>query len=568
MTKRRKHILIFIFTAMLLLILVATWLVWLLQPVSEEEIARTDTVVMTETRYIVSADSVDIFAFSSPRGDTLLNDIVATGKHLKEKEHGTQNAQWVRRWQLLPYCGGTLAVESYDTAKICKYTSDEVLALLKRESIHLSSLLHLADAQKKDIDYFTKTHTVTDNGFDIVVRYGEELAIAEDSVTSAVTLVEKALCGKKLRIRLDRRYYIESYLGHIECIPTKSNDSVTTLRITPNEQQEDVEIERGFSTRINHSRLTAASAFARLAARHQKTVALHNTIFDRKGTYTGSRDSIDQPHGYGRYVSRQGEFYEGEWVHGKREGVGFTMVPGKHLHLGEWKDDRFLGERITYTPERIYGIDISRFQHEEGRKRYSIDWRNLRITSLGKLSKKKINGSVNYPVSFVYIKATEGITVKSKYFAPDYVAAKKYGYRAGAYHFFSIMSPGSKQAEYFLKNSRYKKGDLPPVLDVEPTDAQIRKAGGIENIFRNMRAWLNTVEKMRGVRPILYINQGFVNKYLSLAPDLKKKYEVWIARYGEYKPDVKLIYWQLCPDGRVNGIHGDVDINVYNGFSF
>ena len=568
MTKRRKHILIFIFTAMLLLILVATWLVWLLQPVSEEEIARTDTVVMTETRYIISADSVDIFAFSSPRGDTLLNDIVATGKHLKEKEHGTQNAQWVRRWQLLPYCGGTLAVESYDTAKICKYTSDEVLALLKRESIHLSSLLHLADAQKKDIDYFTKTHTVTDNGFDIVVRYGEELAIAEDSVTSAVTLVEKALCGKKLRIRLDRRYYIESYLGHIECIPTKSNDSVTTLRITPNEQQEDVEIERGFSTRINHSRLTAASAFARLAARHQKTVALHNTTFDRKGTYTGSRDSIDQPHGYGRYVSRQGEFYEGEWVHGKREGVGFTMVPGKHLHLGEWKDDRFLGERITYTPERIYGIDISRFQHEEGRKRYSIDWRNLRITSLGKLSKKKINGSVNYPVSFVYIKATEGITVKSKYFAPDYVAAKKYGYRAGAYHFFSIMSPGSKQAEYFLKNSRYKKGDLPPVLDVEPTDAQIRKAGGIENIFRNMRAWLNTVEKMRGVRPILYINQGFVNKYLSLAPDLKKKYEVWIARYGEYKPDVKLIYWQLCPDGRVNGIHGDVDINVYNGFSF
>ena len=48
--------------------------------------------------------------------------------------------------------------------------------------------------------------------------------------------------------------------------------------------------------------------------------------------------------------------------------------------------------------------------------------------------------------------------------------------------------------------------------------------------------------------------------------DIKKKYNVWIARYGEYKPDVHLVYWQLSPDGRVNGIHGDVDINVFNGY--
>jgi lysozyme len=41
---------------------------------------------------------------------------------------------------------------------------------------------------------------------------------------------------------------------------------------------------------------------------------------------------------------------------------------------------------------------------------------------------------------------------------------------------------------------------------------------------------------------------------------------VWIARYGEYKPDVKLVYWQLSPEGRVNGITGPVDINVFNGY--
>jgi lysozyme len=57
-----------------------------------------------------------------------------------------------------------------------------------------------------------------------------------------------------------------------------------------------------------------------------------------------------------------------------------------------------------------------------------------------------------------------------------------------------------------------------------------------------------------------------VNKYLPLAPDIRENYQVWIARYGEYKPDVQLVYWQLCPDGRVKGIHGEVDINVFNGY--
>jgi lysozyme len=41
---------------------------------------------------------------------------------------------------------------------------------------------------------------------------------------------------------------------------------------------------------------------------------------------------------------------------------------------------------------------------------------------------------------------------------------------------------------------------------------------------------------------------------------------VWIARYGEYKPDIHLIVWQLSPDGRVQGITGEVDINVFNGY--
>ena len=74
------------------------------------------------------------------------------------------------------------------------------------------------------------------------------------------------------------------------------------------------------------------------------------------------------------------------------------------------------------------------------------------------------------------------------------------------------------------------------------------------------------VEKRVGVKPILYVNQRFVNNYLMYQSDLKRDYRIWIARYSEYKPDVKLTYWQLSSDGRVAGIQGDVDINVFNGY--
>ena len=145
-------------------------------------------------------------------------------------------------------------------------------------------------------------------------------------------------------------------------------------------------------------------------------------------------------------------------------------------------------------------------------------------------------------------------------------AARRRGIPCGAYHFFSPTSKASEQASYFLRNSKFSKGDLPPVLDVEPTPSQVRKMGGTEAMLSRVRTWMSIVHKRTGVRPILYVSQQFVNKYLPSAPDITRDYKVWIARYGEYRPDVRLAIWQLCPDGRVSGIVGEVDINVFNGY--
>ena len=289
---------------------------------------------------------------------------------------------------------------------------------------------------------------------------------------------------------------------------------------------------------------------------------------DSIGIYIGDF-SQTKAHGHGAYYADNG-YHEGHWENDRRQGFGLQLLTPPddtpRLRVGEWSKDKFQGERMRYTSERIYGIDIARYQHGRGRRPVPILWDKLHITSIGKKGSHNVRGTADYPVSFIYIKSTEGTSVRNKFYVNDYAQARKHGIRAGAYHFFSVKSSGAAQAKHFIQNTLFREGDLPPVLDIEPTDAQIRYMGGPEAMFSHIRTWLRDVERRAKVKPILYVNQMFVNKYLSAQPDLKRDYRIWIARYSEYKPDLRLTYWQLCPDGRVAGIKGDVDINVFNGY--
>ena len=297
---------------------------------------------------------------------------------------------------------------------------------------------------------------------------------------------------------------------------------------------------------------------------HAQDTLVSGVRLDSAGIYAGYFCN-GKANGHGYYLSDGDMYYEGQWLDDCRHGFGFSVAPYSNVRVGQWKNDRYLGERMYYTSERIYGIDISRYQHGKGRKKYPILWDRLRIMHLGK-NQQHARGQVAYPVSFLFIKSTESTNIRNPYYLEDYNQARRRGIPIGAYHFFSCKMTGAAQAQHFIKNTHFRKGDLPPVLDLEPYPSQIEHMGGPDALFVNVRAWLRTVERHTHVKPILYVSQQFVNRYLSAAPDLKHNYQVWIARYGEYKPDVKLAVWQLSPNGRVDGIHGEVDINVFNGY--
>ncbi len=389
--------------------------------------------------------------------------------------------------------------------------------------------------QLKELDYYLRTHKVTDEGYNIIAKYHTELSrrarlAASKKKLPTTTRYIKAKDRILPAVRINGGYW---KAGHFY------KGSIDGPVILQDEQ----------------GKVICAMVEADTIVIGMRT--------DSLGTYRGQMNDQYEASGEGTYDGWDGSHYDGLWENGLRHGFGFDTSPTSHLRIGYWKKGRFLGERLRYTNDRIYGIDISRHQHEKGRKRYNINWHQVRITSLG--GRHDAEGRT-FPVSFVYIKSTEGTTIRNRYFLKDYVAARTEGIHVGAYHFFSLRSPALEQAVYFVNHTLIRDDDFPPVLDVEPSDAQIRKIGGDEELMRRIRIFMEYVERRTNKRPILYISQGFINNHMKNADDIKQKYNVWIARYGEYKPDVKLVFWQLSPEGRVQGITGPVDINVFNGY--
>jgi lysozyme len=192
----------------------------------------------------------------------------------------------------------------------------------------------------------------------------------------------------------------------------------------------------------------------------------------------------------------------------------------------------------------IHGIDIS---HHQG----NINWSELREKGL-------INET---PIRFIMIKATEGSTRVDENFKDNFYQAREYGFTRGAYHFYSVHSPAKRQAEFFIKNVKLENGDLPPVLDVEH-----KPKNQTDDAFKvSILEWLDIVEQHYGVKPIIYTYYKFKTRYLS--DPVFDQYPYWIAHYYvdevEYQGPWK--FWQHTDVGRLPGIDGNVDFNIYNG---
>ena len=144
---------------------------------------------------------------------------------------------------------------------------------------------------------------------------------------------------------------------------------------------------------------------------------------------------------------------------------------------------------------KVHGIDISHYQGK-------INWEMLKQTRQGQ-----------FPIQFIFMKATEGGDYSDKKFVANFDSAK---------------------------------------VDMKKLQADLKH-------------WLRRVEAHYGVKPIIYASYKFKTKYLN--DSVFNSYPYWIAHYyvdsvkyqGEWK------FWQHTDVGTLPGIKEQVDLNIFNG---
>lgn len=186
----------------------------------------------------------------------------------------------------------------------------------------------------------------------------------------------------------------------------------------------------------------------------------------------------------------------------------------------------------------LRGIDVSHYQG-------LIDWEEVS----------------RHGHDFVFMKATEGRSLRDKAFLYNWTGAEAIGLPRGAYHFFKPNVPAGEQTREFFRTVDLRPGDFPPVLDVE-------ESGRLspEQLVRAIRDWSELAELHYGVKPILYTGQNFYNRYLAGKFD---DHLLWLARYDHDRPVTvcgrDYQFWQYSDRGRSRGIDGRVDRNVFTG---
>ncbi|MBR5087683.1 MAG: hypothetical protein IKX31_11845 [Muribaculaceae bacterium] len=163
--------------------------------------------------------------------------------------------------------------------------------------------------------------------------------------------------------------------------------------------------------------------------------------------------------------------------------------------------------------------------------------------------------------SFVFIKASEGEDYQDSKFSTNYEKARRAGLKVGAYHFFRKKTDGLNQAKNFLEMVGGRKLDLPLVIDVEDwsNDDQIKD----ERTQKHLDAMLDNL-RSRGHKVMIYTNGDGYKKYIKNG---QININLWLCSFKQ--PDrIRHIPHQMQQYshwGRVKGIWGDVDLNVFNG---
>lgn len=164
-------------------------------------------------------------------------------------------------------------------------------------------------------------------------------------------------------------------------------------------------------------------------------------------------------------------------------------------------------------------------------------------------------------IKFVFIKATEGASYTNPLFHKQFDGARAAGLKVGCYHFFRKNRDGVAQAAHFLATIGNRKTELPLVVDVEDWDND--HSIDTKTTHRRLTDMVTTLER-HGHSVMIYTNgDGYRNYYKPLF----KNHDLWLSSFNEPEKikHYNHVIQQYSHWGSIDGIKGDVDLNIFVG---
>jgi len=203
---------------------------------------------------------------------------------------------------------------------------------------------------------------------------------------------------------------------------------------------------------------------------------------------------------------------------------------------------------LKLEDERSYsGVDVSAFQGD-------IDWQQVKDSG----------------IQFAIIRlgyrgyGKAGKMVEDEYAQKNLKGVTEVGLPYGVYFFSQALNEKEveEEVEFLLKILGDYEPTLPIVFDWEYISAEARTANMDARTLTDCALHFGKLIEEAGFTPMIYFNWYQSNHYYHLKE--LERYPFWLALYQDrmtYPYRVEM--WQYTCTGKVPGISGDVDINVY-----
>lgn len=196
----------------------------------------------------------------------------------------------------------------------------------------------------------------------------------------------------------------------------------------------------------------------------------------------------------------------------------------------------------------IHGIDVS--QHQG-----SIDWRKVKASG----------------IQFAMLRAGYGASTVDGEFERNARGCMEAGIPFGVYWFSYAYTPemARREAEKCISVIREYKVQYPVCYDFEYDSVRYARRNGARVTrtlaTRLVEAFCGRVEEL-GYFAMYYSNLDYLERMF--APELRGKYALWYARYASAPGETGIGMWQYRDNGRVDGIRGNVDMDIaYKDFA-